>query len=275
MNETQFPLGVKSRRAFTLIELLVVIGIIAILISFLLPAFGRARESARRAVCASNLQKMGVMMRAYAQDNNDWLPAQSAREYGYLMWDIPLATRNVMQQYGFSRVLAYCPSADGQNKDEFWTYDGGTPGLCVTGYFWMIPRRTWALDSHGENADLYGNPGDPNHTTGQQIFPERFQGGNASTVELMTDAVLSNDRQFGTYGWAYGTMVGHYRVGSTTPDGGNALYHDGHVAWRDFADMYSRFGAGSSGLGTPAAGLRGIAAVQAAVPSGGRIDQWW
>jgi len=62
------------RRAFTLIELLVVISIIALLIAILLPALGKARESAQYAVCTMQLKGSGTMLTAYATDHDEDLP---------------------------------------------------------------------------------------------------------------------------------------------------------------------------------------------------------
>jgi prepilin-type N-terminal cleavage/methylation domain-containing protein/prepilin-type processing-associated H-X9-DG protein len=62
-------------RAFTLVELLVVIGIIALLISMLLPALGKARESANAVKCAANLRSIGQGMMLYVSEFKQTFPA--------------------------------------------------------------------------------------------------------------------------------------------------------------------------------------------------------
>ncbi len=62
------------RRGFTLVELLVVIGIIALLISILLPAMTRAREAANSVVCSSNMRQYGVAVFQYSLANKGFFP---------------------------------------------------------------------------------------------------------------------------------------------------------------------------------------------------------
>ena len=63
-----------KRNAFTLIELLTVIAVIAVLSAILIPAVGRARESANQSKCISNLRQIGVAVQSYANEHKGRYP---------------------------------------------------------------------------------------------------------------------------------------------------------------------------------------------------------
>ena len=71
------PRSDTARRAdgFTLVELLVVIGIIALLISILLPSLNRARQSANSIYCQANLRSIYQAVAIYAVSNKDFIPS--------------------------------------------------------------------------------------------------------------------------------------------------------------------------------------------------------
>ncbi|HXH59932.1 MAG TPA: prepilin-type N-terminal cleavage/methylation domain-containing protein [Fimbriimonadaceae bacterium] len=113
------------KRAFTLIELLVVIAILAILAAFLFPVLARAKETAKKAQCISNLRQIGFAIGMYMADYDDVFPnavdaADKARpeiwepfpQYQAQIQRMPLMNE-VLQPYTKSPKVFYCPSDSG------------------------------------------------------------------------------------------------------------------------------------------------------------------
>jgi prepilin-type N-terminal cleavage/methylation domain-containing protein/prepilin-type processing-associated H-X9-DG protein len=127
-------------RAFTLIELLVVIAIISILAALLLPALGRARASALRANCASNLHQVGIALRLYLDD------FQKYPLFGGLVGGLPNNRSNLwdFQLAAYARNgqgVFLCPAQTGTNLNV------------MTNWWFTDSRGTiWPNRSYGYNA---------------------------------------------------------------------------------------------------------------------------
>jgi prepilin-type N-terminal cleavage/methylation domain-containing protein/prepilin-type processing-associated H-X9-DG protein len=162
-----FPTVVRSRRGFTLVELLVVIGIIAVLVSILLPSLGRARESANQAKCLSNLRQLGVAFQMYANEANGKFPLaaryDAPRPEDWIWWqEEPYLGRTMLffRQSAIGRYLAFshqlskdhfiCPSDDVQQRPAH-----GTGGGC---YRFSYTMNYLMSDSPYENANGYKAP---------------------------------------------------------------------------------------------------------------------
>ena len=108
----------RQSKGFTLVELLVVIGIIAVLISLLLPTLGRAREAANRTNCLSNLRQLHLAMVEYSWKFKDRVPlgyVHGYRQMNYMVWS-NVSTEYVLYgllvESGIAKqpAILYCPS---------------------------------------------------------------------------------------------------------------------------------------------------------------------
>jgi type II secretory pathway pseudopilin PulG len=117
--------------AFTIIELLVVVSIIALLIGILLPAVGKARDSARQTVSQVNLRNMAAAHAAYAADWNDRQLTTVADNIGYYGSSSAEAFTDYRAEHGVGHpniIAGWGPNSSGQGQYLYvYILDGSHP----------------------------------------------------------------------------------------------------------------------------------------------------
>lgn len=149
----------RTRKSgFTLIELLVVISIIALLVSILLPALSKAREQAKKAVCASQLHTIGISLIMYTGEYNGFFPPSYG---GFWMNELSNFTSNYIIENGGERHTFYCPSNKGRDPVYGGDYDPDHPwDWQHSMYYWFgVGQDTGRIvEETPENLASYGIP---------------------------------------------------------------------------------------------------------------------
>lgn len=261
-----------GRKAFTLVELLVVIAIIALLLAILMPALQRVREAGRRAKCASGLHNNGIALMVYAEGFNGKFPlkiagnpANSPVNIGNDGWDfLPSFNKvrcdGVLAKCGLTRQSLYCPSNWCQNvpktQDQYWNTD---MVIHLTGYQWLV--QLWGLWDNTDPARMplpLSAAGVPSKRWAESTYDKK-----PADQELLMDLVMadtvgynaSNGYPNGNFakitvgGQVWFHTSSHLGRKPDAPAGGNILFVDGHVQWRNYSQMQLRINTGSPNFG--------------------------
>ena len=162
----------RAPRAFTLVELLVVIGIIAVLVSILIPVVGRARRSGRNVSCLANLRSLQSALISYVATNRhsiDYAPisltnANAATNVRRDTWEGEL-----QPYYGNADKVRICPEAVEAAEKPIGSATLAHGSTKPPTAAMKLINDTWSYGSYGINGFLYyqtpgaANPGGKNH----------------------------------------------------------------------------------------------------------------
>ncbi|MEN8127768.1 MAG: prepilin-type N-terminal cleavage/methylation domain-containing protein [Planctomycetota bacterium] len=126
---------VSAKKGFTLIELLVVIAIIALLLSVIMPALGKAKKAAKSLVCRSQLRQMQLASTMYNQANDGDMYWYDAYASG-TVW-----ISNMEPFIGDTDAVRYCPSTkvdpdQGGSSKYAWHWGEEAGSYAINGYIY-------------------------------------------------------------------------------------------------------------------------------------------
>jgi prepilin-type N-terminal cleavage/methylation domain-containing protein/prepilin-type processing-associated H-X9-DG protein len=248
------PSRKETTRGFTLVELLVVIGIIALLISILLPSLSRAREQAKRVQCASNVRQFCLTMIMYADANKGWFPdcgnasgtwdfSGNTTKKWFELHQLHPAARDMLVDYGLPRQMFFCPSnpeapdpGSGVALGPVFDYPA-QDHFAFSGY--MIIGGRPILSKDVKYANNHGLPTGFEEVKagiqpGQTIAPIKL-GQKSFYPVLVADLTRSKSNELAPSNHVLGNdPTGYMPAGK---GGGNVGYIDGHVEWKQQQDL--------------------------------------
>lgn len=237
--------------AFTLIELLVVIGIIAVLISILMPMLTKARQHALRVKCASNLKQVAAAINMYVADGKGFLPIGKIKPCGewtdgYFWFDHidPYLHRTAVRVTAGERpVIWRCPVDDPRAitaAGDPWHHDPGE-----TGYGYNVaPMQPGPFLLPGSFLVIDVNP----HYSGQYVRLSRVPDQTARGMVGDSRGWMNN---LSTAGWDPSQPVTFFQLQDMSPDrhaplgqsaSTNVLFFDSHVESLSALDAVIAFG---------------------------------